>query len=94
MVNDEPEGNRVTPRRRFLLVTLVGAAAAGLLVALLWMAGVEGRLAVALSLALTTPSMHLLDNRLAKRRTQPVIPLAQAVLSGVVAWIVLGWVAR
>jgi len=84
----------VTSLPRFLLVALVGSAIAGLMVAVFWWAGVEGRLAVALALALSTSSMHLLDNRLAKRRTQPFTPVAHAVLSGLVVWVVLGWVAR
>ena len=84
----------MSPRHRFLLVTLVGAAACALMVALLSFAGVTGRLAVAIPLAVTTASMHLLDTRLANRRPQTTTTVAQGVLSGVVAWVVLGWLAK
>jgi hypothetical protein len=84
----------MTSRQRFLVIATVGAGAAALLIALLSIAGVEGRLAVALCLALTTPSMHLLDNRLTKRKTPLGVPVAQGILSGVVAWTVLGWIAK
>lgn len=84
----------MTRSHRFLLVTLVGAVTAALIVALLAMAGLQLRVVSALPLALTAPVIQLLDDQLVTRQTKPVATLAQGVMSGVVAWIVFGWVAR
>ena len=74
---------------RFLLVIALGTVMVAGVIALLWLAGVRGRLGMPLPLALTLAGMQLLDDGLAGR--SPVVwrALAMGAIAGLAGWLML-----
>ena len=75
---------------RFLVVIALGTVMVAGAIALLWVAGVRGRLGVAVPLALTLAAMQLLDDRLAGRPAVVWRAVGMGATAGLAGWLMLG----
>jgi len=79
----------MSARGRFVVVNSFGVVAVAASIALFWWVGVRGPLGMALSLALTLPTMQLLDDRLAGRPVALWRAAGMGATTGLAGWAML-----
>jgi hypothetical protein len=81
----------VTGVRRALIVLTLGALLVTAATLFLWAVGLRGPGGTAMAIAVSTGTMQLVDDRLARHPRAPWRAAAMAVVGGATAWTTMTW---